>query len=294
MMKRALSIAALGISVFAIPAAFGADGYVTGNVNLRAGPDSSYPSVARLPEGAEVAIEGCVDGWSWCDVAAGNNRGWVAGNFLQEEYQGQRVLIPEYGVRIGIPVVSFVFGTYWDNNYRNRSWYGNREHWSQVTPQYRQMEGHADWHGDMHQDSNTHSHANAVEASQPSHQAVHSTSTVSRQAVVVPTHASSQYKAAKPVVSPHPVATPSPSNNMPLRPGRQLPPRWRSVSPHNRPSLPNTRQKPPRRRTSRRRKRIRRTRKTTTARTSTEASARIRNAAARAQPCRIIGGLCSL
>jgi uncharacterized protein YraI len=212
MMKRALSIAALGISVFAVPAAFGADGYVTGNVNLRAGPDSSYPSVARLPEGAEVAIEGCVDGWSWCDVAAGNNRGWVAGNFLQEEYQGQRVLIPEYGVRIGIPVVSFVFGTYWDNNYRNRSWYGNREHWSHVTPQYRQMDGHADRHGDMHQDANAHSHANAVEASQPSHETVHSTTTVSRQAAVVPTHASSQYKAAKPVVSPHPVATPAPGS----------------------------------------------------------------------------------
>ena len=53
-----------------------------------------------LPAGAEVAIAGCVDGWAWCDVAAGNNRGWVAGSFLQEEYRGQRVLVPEYGVRI--------------------------------------------------------------------------------------------------------------------------------------------------------------------------------------------------
>lgn len=205
-MKRALSIAAFGISIFAIPSAFGADGYVTGNVNLRAGPDSSYPSVARLPAGAAVAIEGCVDGWSWCDVAAGNNRGWVAGNFLQEEYQGQRVLIPDYGVQIGIPVVSFVFGTYWDNYYRNRSWYDNREHWSHVTPQYRQMGGQGDRHG-MHDDANTHSHGFSADASHPSHDSVHRTSAETRQATVATTHATYQNKPSKPVVQQHAVAT---------------------------------------------------------------------------------------
>ena len=213
-MKRAFSIAALGISVLAIPAAFGADGYVTGNVNLRAGPDSSYPTVARLPEGAAVAIEGCVDGWSWCDVAAGDNRGWVAGNFLQEEYQGQRVLIPEYGVRIGIPVVSFVFDSYWDSNYRNRSWYGNREHWSHVTPQYRQMDGHGDRHGDMHEDANVHSHTTYTDASHQPRETVHTTGAVSRQSAVATTHDSNQYKAnqykaSKPVMSQHPSATPA-------------------------------------------------------------------------------------
>jgi|SRR5580765_2303983 uncharacterized protein YraI len=135
-MKRISPIAALGLSLIAIPAAFAADGYVTGNVNLRAGPDSSYPRVAMLNAGTPVAIEGCIDSWSWCDVATAEERGWVAGNFLQEEYQGQRVLIPEYGLQIGIPIVSFAFGAYWDQHYRSRSWYGNRAHWSHVQPQY--------------------------------------------------------------------------------------------------------------------------------------------------------------
>ena len=135
-MKRLFPLAALGLFVIAIPAALAADGYVTGNVNLRAGPDSSYPRVAMLSAGTPVAIEGCIDGWSWCDVATAEERGWVAGNFLQEEYQGQRVLIPEYGLQIGIPIVSFAFGTYWDRHYRSRPWYGNREHWSHVQPQY--------------------------------------------------------------------------------------------------------------------------------------------------------------
>jgi uncharacterized protein YraI len=143
-MKRILSTAALGLSCFAAASAFAGDGYVTGDVNLRAGPDSSYPSVAMLSAGTSVAIEGCVDGWSWCDVATGDSRGWVAGDFLQEEYEGQRVLVPDYGVRIGIPLISFQFGSYWDSHYRNRSWYGEREQWSHVRPQYHSLSSHGD------------------------------------------------------------------------------------------------------------------------------------------------------
>jgi len=135
-MKYILRTAALGFSLIATTAAFAGQGFVTINLNLRAGPDTSYPEVATVYGGTPVAIEGCVDGWSWCDVAYGESRGWVPANYLQQEYQGQRVLVPEYGVRIGIPVISFVFGSYWDNYYRDRSWYGNREHWSHVRPQY--------------------------------------------------------------------------------------------------------------------------------------------------------------
>lgn len=99
-----------------------------------------------LSAGTPVSIEGCVDGWSWCDVATPDGRGWVAGDFLQEEYQGRRVLVPEYGVQIGIPFVTFEFGSYWDNNYRNRSWYGERERYSKVRPQYRPIVVHTDSH----------------------------------------------------------------------------------------------------------------------------------------------------
>ena len=149
-MKPTRSALTIVLSFAAATAAFAADGYVTGDVNLRAGPDPSYPSVATLSAGTSVAIQGCVDGWSWCDVASGDNRGWVAGDFLQEEYGGRRVLVPDYGVQIGIPIVSFVFATYWDNNYRNRSWYSDRSRWSQVRPQYRQTTAHGASRNDMH------------------------------------------------------------------------------------------------------------------------------------------------
>jgi uncharacterized protein YraI len=163
-MIRVLLAATLGLSVSTLAAA--ADGYVTGNVNLRAGPDPGYPSVAMLSVGTPVAIEGCVDGWSWCDVAAGNNRGWMAGNFLQEDYQGRRVLVPAYGVVIGIPIVSFVFATYWDDHYRNRSWYGNRQHWSQIKPQYQAIAVSSGVHGPA--DESRHSGVSTASPSQQS------------------------------------------------------------------------------------------------------------------------------
>lgn len=138
-MKHILSSTALGLSLFAIAPVFAAEGYITGDASLRAGPDTSYPRVSMLSAGTPVAIMGCVDGWSWCDVSVGDDRGWVAGNFLQEEYRGQRVYVTGYGAQIGIPIVAFVFGTYWGEHYRNRSWYGEREHWSHFRPQYRSL-----------------------------------------------------------------------------------------------------------------------------------------------------------
>lgn len=136
-MKRILLTAALaGASLAAATTAFAAEGYVTANVSLRAGPDSGYPAVIGLRAGTPVYIQGCVDGWSWCDVSLGDDRGWVSGAYLQEEYGGRRVLVRDYGVRIGIPIVSFVFGDYWDHYYRGRSWYGNRDRYSRVQPHY--------------------------------------------------------------------------------------------------------------------------------------------------------------
>jgi len=135
-MKRILLPVVLGASLFAASSAFANEGYLTSSVSLRAGPDSSYPRVVRLHGGTTVEIEGCVDDLSWCDVSDGEDRGWVSANYLQEEYEGRRVLVPSYGVRIGIPIVGFVFGDYWDHHYRSRSWYHDRDRWSRVNTRY--------------------------------------------------------------------------------------------------------------------------------------------------------------
>jgi uncharacterized protein YraI len=106
-----------------------ADGYVVADISLQAGPDPAYPSITELSAGTPVSIQGCLDGWSWCDVIAVRDRGWVPGTFLQEDYGGQRVIVTDYGMRIGIPVIAFSIGAYWDHHYHDRPFYSQRQQW---------------------------------------------------------------------------------------------------------------------------------------------------------------------
>ncbi|MHB1058933.1 MAG: SH3 domain-containing protein [Rhodanobacter sp.] len=133
-MKRLARFALASLSLASVSLAFpalahAADGYVTGNVNLRAGPDAGYPLIDLIPAGTEVDVQGCTEGWEWCDVIVYGNRGWVAGNYVEYEYQDGPVLLPAYGARVGIPIVTFVIGTYWDNHYRSRPFYRERDRW---------------------------------------------------------------------------------------------------------------------------------------------------------------------
>lgn len=133
-MKRSAWYGVLALLAAAPLQALAADGYVTGDVTLRAGPDIDYPAVDMIPAGAPIAIEGCTDGWEWCDVVFDDERGWVAGNFIQDEYGEQPVLVPAYGERLGIPIVSFSIVTYWDHYYVGRPFYHERERWYHRPP----------------------------------------------------------------------------------------------------------------------------------------------------------------
>jgi uncharacterized protein YraI len=127
-MRGLIATLIVGLFVALAPAA-SAQSYhanTTTAVYMRTGPDTHYPPVALVPAGSPVLVHGCVSGWVWCDVSWGPNRGWMAGAYLTATYQNRVVPYGYYGPRIGVPIIPFLFGRYWDRHYRGRSWYHNR------------------------------------------------------------------------------------------------------------------------------------------------------------------------
>jgi uncharacterized protein YraI len=128
------------VALLAVPLAAGAQygpapvgsgqyAYVTRDVNMRAGPDPSYPLVARLPAGTSVAVGGCLQSYTWCDVYTNDVRGWVYASYLAYPYQSSEVPIYSYGPALGLPIITFSIGSYWDNYYRGWPFYSNRSYW---------------------------------------------------------------------------------------------------------------------------------------------------------------------
>lgn len=123
MLKPLLSIAALAVATVAAPAAASAaPAQVTANVNLRAGPGTNYYPILVLPAGAPVELYGCLQGYTWCDVSYGRERGWVSSRYLSTFYSGQAYRPRPY---VSVPFLTFNFG-YWDNHYSKRPWYQDR------------------------------------------------------------------------------------------------------------------------------------------------------------------------
>ena len=129
MMKKFFSAAGAAILAFtmapsmanaATPAA------VVTDLNVRAGPGTQFPAVTVFPRGSRVNVIGCTSGVTWCDVSGRGVRGWVSARFLEFPHRGDRLIGPAYGAQVGLPIISFQIGSYWDNHYRGRSWYRDR------------------------------------------------------------------------------------------------------------------------------------------------------------------------
>jgi uncharacterized protein YraI len=107
-----------------------ADDFIAADISLQSGPDAEYPPVDQLAAGTPVTVEGCIDGWTWCDVSVGGLRGWVPGTYIEQDYGGQWVYITDYGPRIGLPIVVFSLDAYWGAHYHDRPWFNQRESWA--------------------------------------------------------------------------------------------------------------------------------------------------------------------
>lgn len=133
-MRLARSIAVMLTTTVLAASAAAQQAYTTRQVNLRAGPDRGYPQVAYVGAGQSVYVNGCINDYRWCDITAGPNRGWAYAKFIEYPYQNRRVVIYDNGATLALPIVSFILGSYWNDNYRNRPWYGQQNNWNNWRP----------------------------------------------------------------------------------------------------------------------------------------------------------------
>ncbi|TAK79843.1 MAG: peptide-binding protein [Betaproteobacteria bacterium] len=130
-MKKLGAMGLLMLSLAALPFVAQAQqlAYTSKEVHLRAGPGRDYPVVAILPAGFEISVLGCLSSYSWCDVLAASSRGWVYAGNIYYPYQGSNVPVLNYGVQLGIAVLSFILLDYWADHYHDRPFYRQREQW---------------------------------------------------------------------------------------------------------------------------------------------------------------------
>lgn len=138
-MKKKLFGAFALLALVAAPALAQAatQGFSTANVNMRSGPSTAYPAVVVIPNGAPLTIHGCLSDTPWCDVSFSYGRGWVAGRYVQAIYRQNRVyVVPRYYRDLGVPIITFESGRYWDRYYRDRDFYRERDRWRRPSGGY--------------------------------------------------------------------------------------------------------------------------------------------------------------
>ncbi len=132
----------LGAYLLMWSAAAAAQNAITaGPADLRAGPDPTYPVVARLDADTPVAVMGCLDDWSWCDVSLDDTRGWLYAPAITYDYEGGYVPLYSYAPALGIPVVAFSLDDYWGRYYHERPWYAERDDWRHRAPRHERPPG---------------------------------------------------------------------------------------------------------------------------------------------------------
>jgi uncharacterized protein YraI len=106
-----------------------ARGYILRRSWVQAGPDASYPRLGIAAPRTPVVIYGCLRNWSWCDISVRANRGWVFGQNIAVTYQGRRQGLASVAPMMGIGVLSFTISNYWNDHYRTRPFYQQRQQW---------------------------------------------------------------------------------------------------------------------------------------------------------------------
>lgn len=104
------------------------------DLNMRAGPGPEYPVVGGIQAGDPgVQIIGCTQSGLWCDVTYDGDRGWAYARYLSVDVGGQQVSVPELAGRVTVPTATYEASTYFDQNYRDRPVYAQRDRYVTTT-----------------------------------------------------------------------------------------------------------------------------------------------------------------
>ena len=132
---KVMNALGLALALAALPTLSQAQlAYAAGDIHLRAGPAREYPVVVVVPSGVAINVVGCLSDYRWCDVTIGADRGWVYARNIVYPYQGAQVPVINYGAALGIGVVGFAIGNYWNDHYHARPWYPQMSRWSHRPP----------------------------------------------------------------------------------------------------------------------------------------------------------------
>lgn len=73
--------------------------YTTGDLNLRAGPSTQYPSVIVMPRGSVVTVAYCEASQNWCFMDWYGVQGWASARYLTSTppYQQGYPMPPQQG-----------------------------------------------------------------------------------------------------------------------------------------------------------------------------------------------------
>lgn len=77
------------------------------DISVRSGPGEDYPEVGLATRGSEAALDGCMEGSSWCRIEVNGVRGWANADYLNVMYEGAPVVLRERRSQIDVPVVTY-------------------------------------------------------------------------------------------------------------------------------------------------------------------------------------------
>ena len=80
---------------------------VTTDLNLRAGPGSTYEIRGVIPADASVEITGCIEGYNWCEVSYDGQTGFAYGEYLDVMAGDAPVAVPQAATQVEINTVTF-------------------------------------------------------------------------------------------------------------------------------------------------------------------------------------------